>query len=184
MKLFLNFKLILVTAGVVSLLIGLTSCQDAVLITPPTQTLGATLNSQAAEENPNFSYDGRYLVFASDRLNQRSIFLYDLLNRSLIPLPGLNQPGVFCDQPDISADGRYIVYVSQQLGKPDILIYDRQTFDNKNITQNLLAEVRHPTISGNGRLVSFEINRQGQWDIAIYDRGAEAEISLPLGNEE
>jgi Tol biopolymer transport system component len=147
-----------------------TSCQDAVVVTPPTQ-LGAALNTFHSEENPRFSFDGRYLAFTSDRSNKKSVLLYDTQNRSLVPLPGLNQAGSVQEQPDISANGRFLVYVSEQEGKPDIFIYDRQTLVAKNLTKNLLVPVRNPTISGNGRFIAFESSRRGQWNIEIYDQG-------------
>ncbi|MDJ0732383.1 MAG: biopolymer transporter [Crocosphaera sp.] len=162
-----------------SLLISLIGCTDSGFITPPTQPLGNVLNTRSSEQHPRFSYEGRYLVFASDRQGKRSIWLYDRIRGRLLPLPGLNQPGTVQDQPDISADGRYIVYVSEQEGKQDIFVYDRQTLRGENITKNLLGEVRHPTISGNGRLIAFESNRSGQWDIIIYDRGLKIPLSLP-----
>lgn len=173
----------------VGLILGLGGCLNSIwdglgshgFLTPPTQSLGATLNSVAPDQEPRYSYDGRYLVFASDRLAQRSIYLYDVQQRRLIDLPGLNQPGSLQEQPDISADGRYIVYISEQLGKPDVFVYDRQTLQAERITENILATVRHPTISGNGRFIAFESNRSGQWDIEIYDRGTNVELSLPTG---
>ncbi|NJL00016.1 MAG: TolB family protein [Spirulinaceae cyanobacterium SM2_1_0] len=161
------------------LALGLLGCSDRGYVTPPPQATNATLNSRRADQHPRLSYNGRYLVFASDRRNQRHIFVYDQQRRQLLTLPGLNQPGTLHDQPDISADGRYIVYVSEQLGKPDIFIYDRQTLSATPITRDLLGEVRHPTISGDGRFVAFETNRSGQWDIEIYDRGAGVGRSLP-----
>jgi Tol biopolymer transport system component len=172
------------------LVIGLASCGGSLwggfgsggFVTPPTQNLGASLNSSAADQEPSYSYDGRYLVFASDRLAQRSIYLYDMQQRRLVDLPGLNQPNTLQEQPDISADGRYIVYISEQLGKPDVFVYDRQTSEAKRLTENILAEVRHPTISGNGRFVAFESNRSGQWNIEIYDRGTGVDLSLPSGS--
>ena len=166
---------VLVWLNVVWLLIG---CHEGNLVTPPTQSLGATLNSSSREGHPRLSGNGRYLVFASDRQAQRSIFVYDLQRRQLIPLPGLNQPNIMHDQPDISADGRYIVYLSQHSGKPDIFLYDRQRMRSEAITRNLLEEVRHPTISGDGRFIAFEANRSGQWDIEIYDRGVVIDPSL------
>ncbi|MCP2731051.1 TolB family protein [Limnofasciculus baicalensis] len=155
-------------------------CQDGNFLTPPVQTIGATLNSTAADGEPRYSYDGRYLVFSSDRNAQRGIFLYDVQQRRLVDLPGLNQPNILQEQPDISADGRYIVYISEEFGKPDVFVYDRQTMESKRITENILVEVRHPTISGNGRFIAFESNRSGQWDIEIYDRGAKVDLSLPI----
>lgn len=162
----------------------LNSCQTSGFVTPPTQNLGSGLNTFHNEQQPRFSYDGRYLVFTSDRGGQRQIFLYDFPNHRFLPLPGLNTPGIMQDQPDISADGRYLVYVSEQSGKPDIWVYDRQEITSKNLTASWLGEVRHPTISGNGRLIAFESNRTGQWDLVIYDRGLNVELSPPIGKKE
>jgi Tol biopolymer transport system component len=161
--------------------IGLGGCSDEGFITPPQQLLGSSLNTASAEENPRFSYDGRYLVFASDRQGQRSIYLYDRMANRLVPLPGLNQPNTYQDQPDISADGRYLVYVSEGSGKPDIYVYDRSSLQAKNITENILGEKRRPTISGNGRFIAFESNRFGQWNVEVFDRGGETTLSLPSG---
>lgn len=164
---------------IVGVLFGVSGCQTGNFVTPPNQPLGTTLNTRSGEQYPQFSYEGRYLAFASDRQGKRSIWLYDTRNGSLLPLPGLNQPGTVQDQPDISADGRYIVYVSEQNGKSDIFVYDRQSLQGSNITQNLTGEVRHPTISGNGRFIAFESNRSGQWDIMIYDHSLKTPLSLP-----
>lgn len=155
------------------------SCQDSRYITPPTQTVAATLNSTSAEGHPNFSFDGRYLVYTSDRAAKRSVYLYDLQRRRLTRLPGLNQPGSMQSQADISGDGRYVVYRSEQLGKSDIYLYDRLTARSENLTKSFIGEVRHPSISGNGRFVSFEGNRSGQWDIEVYDRGLGIDLSAP-----
>lgn len=178
-KLFPDFENLGLNLLAIVVLSGLSGCGDSSLVTPPPENFASSLNTTSAEQNPRFSYDGRYLVLASDRQAQRTIWLYDLQNRRLVPLPGLNQRGILQDQPDISADGRYIVYVSEESGKPDIFLYDRQTLQTKNISKNWLGEVRQPTISGNGRFIAFESNRTGQWDIAIYDRGSSVELSLP-----
>jgi Tol biopolymer transport system component len=160
----------------------LESCQSSGYITPGTQIINAALNSFAAEADANFSHNGRYLVYTSDRAAKRSVYLYDLQQRRLIPLPGLNQPGSMQSQADLSADGRYLVYCSEQLGKSDIYLYDRSTAISKNITQNFIGEVRYPSISGNGRFIAFEGNRSGQWDIEIYDRGTATDLSVPLNS--
>ncbi|MFM2312360.1 MAG: hypothetical protein RLZZ04_1636 [Cyanobacteriota bacterium] len=158
-------------------------CQSSGYITSAPQVLNAALNSFASEADANFSHNGRYLVYTSDRAAKRSVYLYDLQQRRLIPLPGLNQPGSMQSQADLSADGRYLVYCSEQLGKSDIYLYDRSTAISKNITQNFIGEVRYPSISGNGRFISFEGNRSGQWDIEIYDRGTGIDLSVPLNSK-
>ena len=57
---------------------------------------------------------------------------------------------------------------------------DRTVQKSKNITQNILGQIRNPSISGNGRLIAFELNRSGQWNIEIYDRGLGTKLSLPI----
>lgn len=168
---------------VTGITIALSSCQNSGYITPPSQTFNGTLNTIVREGGANFSHDGRYLIFNSDRNSQRSIFLYDLQSRRLINLPGLNKPESMQFDADLSADGRYIVYVSEELGKTDIFVYDRASLNSENITKNLIGEVRNPSISGNGRFIAFESNRQGQWDIEIYDRGLTTDLSLPQEDE-
>lgn len=163
--------------------IALIGCREPGYVTPPVVSLGSSLNTQAAEIQPHFSHDGHYLVFSSDRQKSRNVFLYDVRNRRLLPLPGLNQPQSMQSQPDISADGRYIIYVSEQLGKPDIFLYDRVARETINITRNFLGQVRNPTISGNGRFIAFESDRSGQWNIEIYDRGLGTQLSLPVDDE-
>jgi Tol biopolymer transport system component len=153
------------------LLWGVAACNDPIVITPPPQLLGATLNSLVGDGEPRYSFDGKLLVFSSDRQNQRNIYLYDVPGQTLVNLPGVNLPNSIQDQPDISGDGRFIVYVSEQFGRPEILVYDRQNFTVDRVSENLLVPVRHPTISGNGRFVAFEAERRGQWDIEIVDRG-------------
>lgn len=158
----------------IALVVLTTGCQNTTQsfnVTPPTQPLGNSLNTNTAENSPRFGYDGRYLVFASDRRNTRGIYLYDVQGRRLVPLPQLNQQGSWRDQPDISADGRYIVYIGENNGKPDVFLYNRLTQRHQNLTQNQLGVVRHPTISGNGRFVAFERERNGQWDIEIREIG-------------
>ena len=197
MRFYLKFQSQFLRLVFASIAIALTGCQESGYITPPTQTLSASLNTKATEKHPNFSYDGRYLIITSDRPggggltpnlgSKVSIFLYDLQRRRLVNLPGLNKPRSVQSQADISADGRYIVYVSEELGKTDIFVYDRLGLKAENITKNFIGEVRNPTISGNGRFIAFEGNRSGQWDIEIYDRGLGTDLSLPRnlpGNSE
>jgi Tol biopolymer transport system component len=157
----------------------LSACNNPGYLVLPTQTFGNSLNSLAAEEQPNLSFNGQYVVFASDRLGYRAIFLFDLVQRRLIDLPGLNTPGVLHDQPDISADGRYIVFVSEARGKPDVYTYDRFTRQTQLITRDLLGDIRQPSISGNGRFVVFQSNRTGQWDLVVFDRGPAVVTGLP-----
>lgn len=174
MKLLVNWRWLIVLASVLTLG-GCTS----LLFNPEPQILTGGINSRSADEHPAYSSDGRYLAFASDRNNQRDIFLYDLQQRRLVDLPNLNHPNSSQDQPALSADGRFIAYVSSIRGRADIFVYDRQTQSSQLLTANVRGSVRHPTITGDGRYVAFETSQMGQWHIAVVDRGSAFTGSAP-----
>ena len=145
----------------------ISGCQGGVNTTTP--ILPGGINSNSPEEHPNYSNDGRYLVFASDRRGQRDIFLYDFEQNGLVDLPNLNHGNSSQDQPAISNDGRYIVYLSTERGKTDIFIYDRQTQRSDLLTGNIKGSVRNPTISGDGTKVAFQSSQLGQWKIVLLE---------------
>jgi Tol biopolymer transport system component len=152
----------------------LAGCQPLGMVAPPPQDgIGSnSLNSGFTDEQPQLSYNGRFLVFTSERDKRRSIYLYDMTARQIIPLPNLNQAGNYLEQPDVSADGRLITFRAEQNGKSNIWLYDRERRQSQNLTQTWRSSVRNPTISGDGRWVVFESNLNGQWDLVIYDRGS------------
>ena len=133
------------------------------------QLLTGGINSNSTEEYPNYSGNGNYLVFASDRNGRRDIFLYDFTQRQLVSLPNLNRNNSSQDQPSISQDGRYIAYVSTERGKSDIFVYDRQTQQTKLMTSDIKGSVSHPTISGDGSKVAFQASQLGQWKIVLVE---------------
>ncbi|MDJ0647401.1 MAG: biopolymer transporter [Xenococcaceae cyanobacterium MO_188.B19] len=134
------------------------------------QLLPGGINSNSTEEYPNYSGNGNYLVFASDRNGQRDIFLYDFTQRQLVPLPNLNRNNSSQDQPSISQDGRYIAYVSTERGKSDIFVYDRQRQRTELISSDIKGSTSHPTISGDGSKVAFQASQLGQWKIVLVER--------------
>ena len=129
---------------------------------------GRSLNSPFAELNPRLA--GRYIVFTSDRRGSEDIYLYDIVDRRLVDLPGLNSLGVIVSQPGISQDGRYIVFAAARRGESDIYLYNRETRQVRNLTETLKAEVRNPTLSANGNTIAFETSTNGQWDLFVVDR--------------
>ena len=149
------------------LTLTLTGCSRSLFIQPEILTGG--LNSNAADEYPSYSGDGRYLAFASDRYGRRDIFLYDLQERRLVSLPNLNRRNSSQDQPSLSTDGRFLAYVSTERGKTDILVYDRQSQRSQLITANVRGSVAHPTISGDGSKVAFQSTQLGQWNLVIVE---------------
>jgi Tol biopolymer transport system component len=151
--------------AVISLLTGCAGYPS--LLSFPFDRGGRTLNSAASELTPYLA--SRYLVFASDRNGSQAIYLFDAIDRRLLPLPGLNSLDQIASSPSISEDGRYIVFTASRQGKTAIYLYDRQTQQRREIAPDLLAEVRNPIISADGSKVAFEAAKNGQWDIMIYD---------------
>jgi len=127
-----------------------------------------TINSPAADMEPQMA--DRYIVFSSDRRRREDIYLYDVVERRLIDLPGLNAQDAIANHPSISQNGRYIVFATIRQGRSGISLYDRQTRQLRNLTSNLQAQVRNPTISADGSIIAFESSVNGQWDILVYDR--------------
>ncbi|MGF1540081.1 MAG: TolB family protein [Pleurocapsa sp.] len=161
----------------VALLSWLTGCGGYPrILNYPFDPGGRSLNSPALEIEPQIA--AHYLVFISDRNGSQDVYLYDLKERRLIDLPGLNSFDEIASHPSISEDGRYIVFALSRQGKSDIYIYDRTTLIKRNLTANLLTEVRHPVISADGSKIAFEIAANGQWDIAVYNRSGQP-INLP-----
>ncbi|MCG5056935.1 MAG: PD40 domain-containing protein [Limnoraphis sp. WC205] len=147
------------------------------LVTYPVETSGMSLNSPAAEFDPQIT--DRYIVFASDRRGRQDIYLYDWQDQTLIDLPGLNSLDAIASDPAISADSQYIAFLGTRGKQSDVYLYNRETRQLRNLTQNLQAQVRHPTISGEGGIVAFESSVNGQWDILVYNRYGQP-LNLPL----
>lgn len=130
------------------------------------------LNSRFSEQSPQVS--GRYLAFVSDRRGSQALYLFDLRDRRLIPLPGLNRLDSRFDggvgHPAVSENGNWIVFAASREGRSGIFLYRRNSQQVRNLVPSLRGEMRNPTISAAGDRIAFEISRNGQWDIAIYDR--------------
>lgn len=127
-----------------------------------------SLNSNYADLDPQVT--GRYLVYVSERRGSQDIFLFDLRDRRLVPLPGLNRFDRLVSHPSISEDGNWIVYAASQDRRTGIFLYRRDLQRTRNLVPTLQGEVRNPVISANGDRIAFEVSFNGQWDIALYDR--------------
>jgi len=133
----------------------------------PFDGAGRSLNSRSAEIEPQIV--APYLVFVSDRNGSSSVYLFDVQQRRLIDLPGLNALDEIAAHPSISEDGRYIVYAGSRQGKTNIYLFDRETLQKRNLTENLAADVRNPVINASATRIAYEIARDGQWDIRVCD---------------
>jgi Tol biopolymer transport system component len=155
----------------------LSSCSGAQLVSVPFDPGGRSLNSPAGENSPKIS--GNFIVFSSDRRGGQEVYLYDLRAGSILELPGLNALDMTESSPAVSENGQFIVFVGSRQGRTGIYVYNRATRQQRNLTENLPAEVRRPTISADGRLIAFEANLQGQWDIRFITRDGLPVPNLP-----
>ena len=130
------------------------------------------LNSRFSEQSPNLS--GRYIAFVSDRQGSQALYLFDLRDRRLIPLPGLDRLDSRFDggvsHPAVSENGNWIVFAASREGRSGIFLYRRNSRQVRSLVPSLRGEMRNPTISADGDRIAFEISRNGQWDIAVYSR--------------
>lgn len=174
MKPFLHFIAIMLMG------LLLTSCAGSRLIQYPVNSNETSLNSPAAEFDPQIT--DRYIVFASDRRGRQNIYLYDRQEKALVDLPGLNRLDTIASTPTVSSNGQYITFLATQGKQSNIYLYNRETRQLRNLTQNLQAEVRNPTMSGEAGMVAFESSVNGQWDILVYNRYGQP-LNLPLDPE-
>lgn len=138
---------------------------------------GRSLNSAASELNPQIG--GRYIVFSSDRRGSQDIYMFDIVSRNLIELPGLNSFDAIASDPSVSNDGRYIVFAASKNGRSAVFLYDREINQTRNLAADVQAEIRNPTISGDGNIIAFESSMNGQWDISVYDRRIGSRVNIP-----
>jgi Tol biopolymer transport system component len=161
----------------IALLFALSSCGTARQLNLPFNPSDTSLNTPYSETEPYFA-SGRYLTFVSDRSGTPDVYLYDVQERRLVELPGLNSVDSVATHPRISDNGRYLVFAGNRQGKTDVYLYDRQMRVLKNLTQSLNADVRYPSISADGKTIAFESNAQGKWDIFLYNQSGRP-IALP-----
>ncbi len=140
------------------------------------------LNSRYNDEQSALSGDGRWLAFVSSRNGSSQVYLYDLKQKNLVQLPGLNFNGAIAQEPSVSRTARYIVYISSVEGRPDLILYDRATQRAEILTRGYRSWIANPHISPDGRYIVFETARRGQWDIEVFDRGTNIEPDLADGS--
>lgn len=153
----------------------------------PAQSLIETLgmNSAAAENSPDISDDGRFIVFQSSRpggAGREDIYLYDRTLATLLPLSRLNSPSPDF-APSISGDGRYIAFTSIRsdgAGQEDVYLFDRQT-QSLVALPNLNSRLSDsfPIISSDGRFIIFESPDGRSLNIYIYDRQTATRLAPP-----
>lgn len=122
------------------------------------------LNTAGEETEPAFTGDTRRLVFVRDTLGHRRIRMMDGSAKTLIALPGLQEPAAYDDwSPAPDSTGDRIVFVSDREGSPRLYLYDRvgQTVDSLPDLRAPGARDLDPTLTPNGLYLCFASDRSG-----------------------
>jgi serine/threonine protein kinase len=109
--------------------------------------------------NPNFSWDGRFLVFERDH----EILLANRDGSQPQPLSGVPETyfGMVPRYPAFSPDGRSIVFFQPQSGpRGDLMLLDRQTQTLRRLTQDVVR-AGAPVFTPDGRFVVYPSERAG-----------------------
>jgi Tol biopolymer transport system component len=138
------------------------------------------LDSGGLDHGPQFSPDGRRLVFASDRSGSREIWVADASGQNPVRLTsmGVHLTGT----PRWSPDGRWIVFDSYPDGNGDIFIVNAGGGDVRRVTSAPSSEAV-PSWSRDGRWVYFASDRTGEWQVWKQQvmGGAEVQVTRQGG---
>lgn len=126
------------------------------------QSARRILDSGGLDHGPQFSPDGRRIVFASDRSGSREIWVADADGGNPVRLTDMGAH--LTGTPRWSPDGRSIVFDSYPDGSGDIFVVSNGGGTVRRITSAPSMEVV-PSWSRDGRTVYFASDRTGQWQV-------------------
>jgi Tol biopolymer transport system component len=124
----------------------------------PAQAPRAVLASTAGDNLPQFSPDGRSIVFSSFRSGTPEVWKSDRDGSNPVQLT--NMKGPFVSWPSWSPDGRWIVFESGPAGNSDLYVIASDGGTPKRLTHSPANEV-DASWSRNGRSIYFSSDRGG-----------------------
>ncbi|MCX6618925.1 MAG: protein kinase [Acidobacteria bacterium] len=126
--------------------------------TPPTKLIAST----QSEYQPQFSPDGKRVVFSSNRSGSSEVWVCDSEGLNAVQLTSFGGPHV--GSPRWSPDDRWIAFDSTKEGHRDIYVVSVEGGAPRRLTTEPSDEVR-PSWSKDGRWIYFGSNRSGDWQI-------------------
>lgn len=140
--------------------------------------------------SPSISADAQWLAFSGWALPGASsrwdVGLFDLKNRKMAELPGLNSAEYDERRVALSGDGKSLAFTTNARdgrGLSDIRIFNRETRVTDMLREaNSAAGENYPTLNHDGSLVGFTSDREsgeGSQDVYVFDRAARALVPLP-----
>jgi Tol biopolymer transport system component/serine/threonine protein kinase len=120
------------------------------------------ISSTRADHSPQFSPDGRRIVFVSDRSGNEEIWVCESDGTNPLQLTFFDGPPT--GSPRWSPDGRQIVFDAQPFGNADIFVIAAEGGQPRALGAEKSYEML-PSWSQDGRWVYFCSNRGGSWQI-------------------
>jgi Tol biopolymer transport system component/DNA-binding winged helix-turn-helix (wHTH) protein len=118
--------------------------------------------STQMESSPQYSPDGKKIVFSSNRSGSSEIWVCNSDGSAAVQLTSFDGPSV--GTPRWSADGSRIAFDSTQASQSDIYVIHAEGGLPQRLTNDTTAEIR-PSWSRDGRWIYFGSNRSGDWQI-------------------
>ena len=118
--------------------------------------------STARQDSPQYSHDGRHIVFASDRSGSPEIWKCDRDGNNAVQLTSIGGPPT--GSPRWSPDGEWIVFHSLHAGNADIFVVSAEGGSPRAITTDPSEEIV-PSWSGDGQWIYFASDRAGDQQI-------------------
>jgi Tol biopolymer transport system component len=119
------------------------------------------LTSTTIESGPQFSPDGRSIVFESTRSGAYEIWLCRSDGSNLLQLTHFN---TVTGTPRWSPDGEQIAFDSRAPGNADIFVMDSRGGSIRQLTHESSTDVI-PSWSRDGRWIYFASDRSGDWEV-------------------
>ncbi len=130
-------------------------------------------SQKAMNTDPDFSPDGRQVVFTSDQDGNEEIYLYDIKERKLKRLTNYPRQDY---SPSFSPDGSEIVFVSNMDDQYKWEIYKMslKNLKPRRLTSNIYWD-GFPRYSDDGKSITFSSKRNGSEDIYIMSSNGTGE---------
>ena len=124
------------------------------------------ISSSRREDTPNFSPDGKRIVFSSNRSGHWEIWVCDSDGQNSVQLTSFGGSYV-TGTPRWSPDGKTIVFDSVTRGKPDIFVINAESRVQRNLTANSYLDAV-PSWSRDGRWIYFSSDRGGDGGLQVW----------------
>ena len=111
---------------------------------PPALT--RLISSSRREDTPNFSPDGKRIVFSSNRSGHWEIWVCDSDGQNSVQLTSFGGPYI-TGTPRWSPDGESIAFDSRPRGQSDIFVINAESRVQHNLTASTYADVRIKLVS-------------------------------------